>query len=63
MRTEIPIEHLIEWIETEMMDDEMAMDNAKLKGEWRRYNVLDGHRQGLLAVKHHIKAFQVNPPD
>ena len=51
---------LIEWLKTEILEDEGAMINARDHGEWDRYHRLDGHRGGFVHVIHHIRAAQHN---
>lgn len=51
---------LIKWLKAEILDDEGAMINARDHAEWERLRYLEGHKAGLLAVKHHLRAARHN---
>lgn len=51
---------LIAWLKAEMDLDEIAKINARDHGQWDRYHSLEGHRQGLLHVIHHLRAERQN---
>lgn len=49
-------ETIKEFIDSEVTDDEGAIVNARDHGEWDRLKYLEGHKAGLLWVKHHVQA-------
>lgn len=55
-----PSSPLIEWLTTEILDDYGAIIDAREHAEWNRLRYLEGHKAGLLAVVHHIRAEQHN---
>jgi hypothetical protein len=46
---------LVEWLKAEKLDDEAAQINARDHGEWDRYHRLEGHKDGLIHVVHHLR--------